>query len=115
MFRLFVVTKRNPNLTMDQFVEHYENVHAPMNKRFYPQMKRYVRNYLTAVDADMPSDNEAPFDCITEAYFDSEADFRSVLTDMENNSENTAEHLEAEEKLFDRSKVWRFTSETRES
>lgn len=114
MFRLFVVTKRNPSLTMEQFMEHYENTHVPMNKRLYPQMRRYVRNYLKPVDADMPSDAEAPFDCITEAYFNSEADFRSVLTDMENNSENTEEHLEDEEKLFDRSRVWWFTSETRE-
>jgi hypothetical protein len=115
MFKLFVVTKRNPKLTMEQFIDHYEHVHAPMNRRLYPQMKRYVRNYLKPVDADMPTDNEAPFDCITEAYFDDEEGFRSVLRDMENNEENTAEHLEDEEKLFDRSRVWWFTAETRES
>jgi hypothetical protein len=115
MFRLFVVTKRNPDLTMEQFIEHYETVHAPMNRRLYPQMKRYVRNYLTPVDADMPSDEEAPFDCITEACFDREEDFRSVLRDMETNTENTAEHLADEEKLFDRSRVWWFTCKTCES
>jgi len=115
MFRLFVVTKRNPNLTMEEFIDHYENVHAPMNKRFYPQMKRYVRNYLTPVEADMPTDNEPPFDCITEAYFDSEADFHSVAVTMETNTENTAEHYADEEKLFDRSKVWWFTTKTCES
>jgi hypothetical protein len=115
MFRLFVVTKRNPELTMEQFIEHYETVHAPMNRRLYPQMKRYVRNYLAPVDADMPTDHEAPFDCITEAYFDKEEDFRSVLRDMEANTENTAEHLADEEKLFDRSRVWWFTCKTCES
>jgi uncharacterized protein (TIGR02118 family) len=110
MFKLILLTKRHPSLTMAEFIKHYENTHAPMNVRLYPQMRKYERNYIEPVEADMPQYGDSPFDCVTEVLFDREEDFKQVMRDMETNTSNTEEHLADEEILFDRSKVWWFTS-----
>ena len=33
MIKMIAILKRKPGMTMEEFIDHYENVHAPMNKR----------------------------------------------------------------------------------
>ena len=77
MFKLIVLLKRKPGTTMAEFRDHYERHHAVLVVDSSPLLRRYVRNYLTGIGNELyPADAEPPFDCITEAWFDSEDDFR---------------------------------------
>ena len=106
MFKLVVLTKRKAGMSMEAFIDYYENNHAPLMTSFYPQVKKYTRTYLTSVSHDtLTGDEEKPVDCVTEAFFDDEAGWLDVIKSMEENPERTAAHAADEENLFDRSKI----------
>jgi hypothetical protein len=78
MYRLMAFLKRQPHLTYDAFVAHYENWHAPWGYHNFcaGHVRRYVRNYV-----QHPKDGpEAAFDVITEFWFNSEADYHAWVT-----------------------------------
>ena len=66
MLKTIALIKRKPGISREEFVKHYEEVHAPLALKHFPTFKRYVRNYPIA----MPSAEELDFDCITEFWFD---------------------------------------------
>ena len=78
MYRLMAFLKRQPHLSYDAFVAHYENWHAPWGYHNFcaGHVRRYVRNYV-----QHPKDGpEAAFDVITEFWFNSEADYHAWVT-----------------------------------
>ncbi len=108
MFKVMVLIKRKPGMSIEDFIAYYETTHAPLGISKVPNMKRYVRHFLRPYGNDVYSaDDEAPYDVLTELWFDDEADFEqgmAYLTDPD-----TAAIIAAdEEKLFDRSSI-RFT------
>lgn len=110
MFKLIVLTKRKTGMSMEDFMDYYENNHAVLTTSMFPQMKRYIRNYITPVQNELCADGDSPFDCVTEAFFDAREGFDSVVQQLADNPESAA-ILEADEmNLFDRSKIWWFTS-----
>jgi deoxyribodipyrimidine photolyase-like uncharacterized protein len=115
MFKLIVMTKRKAGMSMEDFIDYYENGHSVLMKSFYPQMRKYVRNYLYTVTNDMCVDGEMPYDCVTEAYFDDEAAWLDVVNKMAADPEKTALHAADEENLFDRSKIAWFTTKVCET
>ena len=70
MTKLVLLVKRKPGLTHEQFRVHYEASHAPLARAKLPQLRKYVRNFLTP----LPGMPEAEYDCVTEFWFDSEKD-----------------------------------------
>ena len=48
MVKAIALLRRNPGLSPEQFRKRYEEVHAPLAKRLFPFMRKYVRNYATA-------------------------------------------------------------------
>lgn len=70
MFKVIGLIKRKPGLSREEFFKHYDEVHAPMALKYFPQFVRYERNYIMGI-ADPPSRSgeEPEFDCITEIWY----------------------------------------------
>ena len=66
MIKSMALIKRKPGLSREEFIQHYEEVHAPLALKHFPIFKRYVRNYVIP----LPDAEELDFDCITEIWFD---------------------------------------------
>jgi hypothetical protein len=69
VYKVMLFVRRKDGLTREQFRRRYEEGHAPLARKVLPQLRRYVRNYVT----DSPG-WEADFDVIIEFWFDSERD-----------------------------------------
>ena len=78
MLKSIVLLKRNPELSPEQFRKRYEEVHAPLGKKLFPFMRKYVRRYVIAAPFS-PADTEPKFDCITEEWFDDMEAFQSMM------------------------------------
>jgi hypothetical protein len=78
-------------------------------------MRRYTRNYLTPLDSALAAGDAASYDCVTEAWFDSEADFHRSLQSLVADPEKTTALAKDEENLFDRSTIRIFTAVEAES
>jgi len=69
MVKAMLLLKRKPGLSLAEFRQQYEEVHAPLVLKQYPTPRKYVRNYITT--NVMPAGvEELDFDCITEIWFD---------------------------------------------
>jgi uncharacterized protein (TIGR02118 family) len=111
MFKLIIMAKRKPGMSMDEFRDYYEKRHAPLALSVAPsRMRKYVRNFITPVQADPSAQKEAPYDCVTECWFDSEADFQRSAEVLATQSQIAATIAKDEENLFDRSTINFFTA-----
>lgn len=108
--------KRNPNLTHEEFVEHYENVHRKIGEKYLKgRASRYVRRYLTPiVDPTYGVEGDQDFDIIMELWFESEAIYAETLAHI-TTPEASAEIIADEEILFDRAANRFFTVSETES
>ncbi len=66
MIKSIALIKRKTGLSQEEFIKHYEEVHAPLALKHFPTFRKYVRNYVIA----LPGTEEPEFDCITEFWFD---------------------------------------------
>lgn len=110
MFKLIIVAKRKSGMSMEEFRDYYEKRHAVLVRKITPMMRRYRRNYLTPLASSLAAAEDAPFDCVTEAWFDSEAEFQRSLQSLVADTEKAAALARDEENLFDRSTIRIFTA-----
>ena len=110
MFKLIIMAKRRPGMGMDEFRDYYEKRHAVLVHEITPMMRRYRRNYLTPLASALAAGEDAPFDCVTEAWFDSEEDFQRSLHSLVADTGKTAALARDEENLFDRATIRIFTA-----
>jgi uncharacterized protein (TIGR02118 family) len=115
MFKLIIVAKRKPGMSMDEFREYYEKRHAVLVQKITPMMRRYRRNYLSPFQSVLSAQQEATFDCVTEAWFDTQEDFHRSLESLSADMEKIAALAKDEENLFDRSTIRMFTAVEAES
>ena len=102
MIKAVVLLKRNPSLSPEQFRKHYEEVHAPLAKRLFPFITKYVRNYVTTAPFSSAG-NEPKFDCITEEWFDNMEAFQTM---MDIYASETGRPIREDEKgLFDMTRL----------
>ncbi|MBM4445192.1 MAG: EthD family reductase [Chloroflexi bacterium] len=102
MVKAVALLRRKPGLSLEEFRRHYEEVHAPLAKRLFPFMRKYMRNYVTAAPFS-PAGQEPRFDCITEEWFD---DMEAVRTMMDIYASETGRPIREDEKaLFDMAKL----------
>jgi uncharacterized protein (TIGR02118 family) len=99
MIKSMTLIKRKPGLSREEFIQHYEEVHAPLALKHFPTFVRYARNYvITFPDAEEPD-----FDCITEIWFD---DIEGAMAVTEALGDYKTEigriFLDDEEKFMDR-------------
>jgi uncharacterized protein (TIGR02118 family) len=102
MVKAIALLKRNPGLSPEQFRKHYEEVHAPLAKRLFPFIRKYVRNYVTTMPF-ASKDKEPKLDCITEEWFDNTEGFQTMMDIYV--SETGRPIREDEKELFDMTKV----------
>jgi len=109
MVKAMAFIKRKPGVSRDEFVRHYEEVHAPLALRCFPMFRKYVRNYYL----DSVSGQEPDFDCVTEFWVDSMEDVRAVVDLMR--SELGKLVRDDEKKFMDRAKTVSYLFEERAS
>lgn len=70
-----VLVRRRPDLTHEQFAEHWGTVHPPLARAHHPGLARYVQHLISdALTPDAPA-----FDGLAELGFASDADLRDRL------------------------------------
>ena len=104
--KMIVMFRRRPDLTAEQFREHYETRHAPLALRLFPYIEEYRRNYIRHDLAHRRAQPEgAPatldFDVITEIRFAGREDYDRMVRDMANPSIRD-QVIEDERKFLDR-------------
>ena len=83
MFKQICFFRKRPDMTMEQFMDYYENQHSQLSKRMgrapsIPNAKRYVRRYLKPEKNPVTGKVIDPgFDCIMEIWWDSRQDFEN--------------------------------------
>lgn len=103
MVKSVTLIKRKPGISRDDFIKHYEEVHVPLALKYF-SFKGYVRNYIIPPDVE-----EASFDCITEIWYDSWAEYHECIRFWQS---ETAHELRADEHNFmDRDKLVYFLVE----
>ena len=109
MIKSVALIKRKPGMSMEDFVKHYEEVHAPLAQKHLGLFKKYVRNYVMGVE-----DND--FDCISEFWFDEIEDALKVQEILGDYQTEIGKMFEADEKIFqDRDKTRMFLVDERSS
>jgi hypothetical protein len=83
MFKQICFFKKRPDMTLDEFMDYYENQHAQLSKRMgrspsIPNAQRYVRRYLTPEKNPVTGEVHDPgYDCIMEIWWNSREDFEN--------------------------------------
>jgi len=116
MIKMISLLKRHPDLSLEEFIDHYETVHRKIGEKWLSKFAvRYVRRYLRPVpESVLPVDMVRNYDVVMEIWFPDqqamEGCFAVLLTD-----EAQAEIQPDEDVLFDRENMHVFIAEEHES
>jgi hypothetical protein len=105
MIKQVVFLKRRHDMTMEQFMDYYENQHSQLSKRIgakppLPNAQRYVRRYITPEKNPLTGEVIHPgYDCIMEIWWNTREDFEAAMKGL-----GSPEHLPA--RLADELKVF---------
>ncbi|PEQ13000.1 ethyl tert-butyl ether degradation protein EthD [Novosphingobium sp. PC22D] len=83
MFKQICFFRKRPDMTMDEFLDYYENQHSKLSKRMgrapsIPNARRYVRRYLKPEKNPVTGEVIDPgYDCLMEIWWDSREDFEN--------------------------------------
>lgn len=83
MFKQICFFKKNPAMSLDAFMDYYENQHSQLSKRMgkspsIPNATRYVRRYLKPEKNPVTGEIHDPgYDCIMEIWWKSREDFEN--------------------------------------
>jgi hypothetical protein len=83
MFKQICFFRKRSDMTLDEFMDYYENQHSQLSKRMgkspsIPNATRYVRRYLTPEKNPVTGEVHDPgFDCIMEIWWNSREDFEN--------------------------------------
>lgn len=80
MYKILLLMKRRPGMSVEAFRDYYENHHVPLALKSPSGMTRYMRRFLDPQPhAETGTNEELPYDVITELWFDDEAVFKGTL------------------------------------
>ena len=105
MIKQVVFLKKRPDLSMEQFMDYYENQHSQLSKRIgakppLPNAQRYVRRYITPEANPLTGEVILPgFDCIMEIWWNTREDFEAAMQGL-GNPETLPARMADELKLF---------------
>ena len=83
MIKQICFFRKRPDMTMEQFLDYYENQHSQLSKRAVrapslPNAVRYVRRYLVPEKNPITGEVIDPgFDCLMEIWWKSREDFEN--------------------------------------
>jgi hypothetical protein len=104
VYKLLLLLKRNPDLSVEAFEELYETEHAPFCAPLLKGACRYQRRYTTLVGAPHVEPSDLEFDVITELWFDDRAAFEGCAERMSQHK-LPSEVLPREARMFDLAKI----------
>jgi len=81
-WKILLLMKRRPGMSVADFRDYYENHHVPlaMSHGGGVQLSKYVRRYLEPQgNAETGLNEELPYDVITELWFDNEAMWQGTV------------------------------------
>lgn len=85
-YKILLFMKRKPGMSMEAFRDYYENHHVPLALKYSQGIARYVRRYIEPQrHAESGTNEELPYDVITELWFDDEATYKGTLDYLANN------------------------------
>ncbi len=108
MNKLVLLVKRKPGLTHEEFRQHYITSHAPLARTNLPHLRKYLRNFLTA----LPGQPEPEYDCVTEFWFDDRAGLDATMAWVRTPEGGIL--AEDEERFMDRPKMLCYFAEEHE-
>lgn len=103
-----LLVPRRPDLSREEFLRHYEDVHVPLVLSHFPGLRGNVRNHLLPAE-----DKKLPFDCVTEFWWDTRAEFDAAVAYLQ--SEEGREIREDEKRFIDRERMVMFLVDERVS
>lgn len=92
MFKQICFFRKRPDMTIEEFMDYYENQHSQLAKRTgrksaMPNAQRYVRRYLKPEKNPVTGEVLDPgYDCIMEIWWNSREDFEAsqrIISDPE--------------------------------
>ena len=105
MLKQLCFFRKRPDMTMDAFMDYYENQHSQLSKKMgaqpaIPGAVRYVRRYLVPEKNPITGEVHDPgYDCVMEIWWNSREDFersQAIISDPARLPMTRAD----EEKLF---------------
>lgn len=100
MFKQVCLLTRRPGMSMEEFVDYYENRHAPLLAPMMPQARRYVRRFVQPEGGmafgELP---QVPFDCLMELWWESRDEFEACMAAL-GEGDAFQKIYEDEEKIF---------------
>jgi EthD domain len=105
MIKQVVFLKRRPDMTMQEFMDYYENQHSQLSKKMgakppLPNAQRYVRRYITPEKNPLTGELlESGYDCIMEIWWNTRADFDAAMKGL-GNPEFLSARMADERKVF---------------
>lgn len=113
MIKLIALLTRKSGLSRNDFIDYYEDVHAPLIMRLTPMIYAYTRNFIDWAGAFPAADGTATdFDCITEIWFATAADHSAALA-LWSQPSVAAQVAADEENIFNREKTRMFLVDER--
>jgi hypothetical protein len=101
MWKQVLLLKRRPGMSLEEFIDYYENHHSKLVEPYMQTARRYVRRYVTPQKNPMTGEViELDFDVITEIWWDSRDDLKAVGKQLAASGILSVIH-EDEKKLFD--------------
>lgn len=79
MIKRFVILRRKPTMSVEEFRHYWEKIHGPMIAKI-PGVRKYVQYHVRSERLD---DNDAPIEGIAELWFDSEDAQKSAYASPE--------------------------------
>ncbi len=106
-YKILLFMKRKPGMSVAAFRDYYENNHVPLAMANSGGqgggITRYMRRYLDPLPhAESGTNEELPYDVVSELWFDDEAIFRGTVEYLSTTVMNDAV-IADELNLFDRS------------
>lgn len=85
-YKILLLMKRKPGTTMEQFKDYYENHHVPLAMKTPSAATRYIRRYLQPQPhAESGTNEELPYDVVSELWFDDEEAWKGTVDFLANN------------------------------
>jgi hypothetical protein len=106
MFKVMMLLKRKPGLSLEEFIERYEGEHVPLVEKHATRITHYTRHYLHPASHVIHGDQvaEPEYDVITELWYDDREAFFEQQESLRGRPEAIAAVVADEEAIFDRPK-----------
>ena len=112
MIKRFIILKAKRGMPRQDFIDYYENHHAPLARSLFPYAvyrRHFVKDIVFAPDGA----DELSFDVMTEASFANDADYETYL-ELKAKPEIWSRIKADEEHFVEPGSVWSFTVDDRE-